>query len=114
MRDLLWSNQEKVIARKVFDQALQREFAAVIAKAKQLAGKIDKPADLWKLEDYLRRSRKKIDEKYDYSYSVLPVVFASLVLDGRLTEEELQGLGDDKLAMIHAYLHIYSDVHAGS
>jgi hypothetical protein len=32
MHDLKWSNQDKAIARKAFNQALEREFAAVIEK----------------------------------------------------------------------------------
>ena len=30
---------------------------------------------------------------YDYHYSILPLVFAHLLRDGRVTEDDLQGLG---------------------
>lgn len=106
MRDLKWSPEEKRIARKAFDQALHQEFEAVIRNAKQMASKIERPSDLWKLESYLTRSRKKIDSKYDYRYSVLPLVFGSLIQEGHLHEADLQGLGEDKLRYIRSYLNL--------
>ena len=33
-------------------------------------------------------------------YSVLPIVFAQLVTDGRITPEELHGLAEDKLRYV--------------
>jgi len=40
------------------------------------------------------------DRDFDYRYSVLPHVFASLLRDGRLTEDDLLGLAPDKLDAI--------------
>src|SRR5690349_4935437 len=74
-RYLKWSQREKRIAREAFERALEREFEAAIRTAKEMAGKIRQPADLWDLESYLTQSRKAIDRKYDYSYSVLTEVF---------------------------------------
>ena len=68
---LKWSQTEKRIARKAFERALDREFQAVIRTAKEMAGKIEQPAELWDLESYLTQSRKAIDRKYDYRHSVL-------------------------------------------
>lgn len=101
MRDLKWSPAEKAIARKAFDLALSRELDAVIRQAKDRAAKIDQPAHLWDLERFLTQRRKEIDAKYDYRYSVLPTVFASLVREGLLTMQDLLGLGDDKLPFIN-------------
>ena len=100
LRDLHWTGAEKAIARKAFHLALQREFDAVIQKAKKKAASIKEPGDLWKLEDYLTRSRNYIDRTYDYRYSVLLRVFANLLRLGRLNGEELAGLADDKLEYI--------------
>jgi Asp-tRNA(Asn)/Glu-tRNA(Gln) amidotransferase B subunit len=100
MRDLKWSPAEKVIARKAFDRALQAELAEVIREAKNMAGKIEQPAELWELENYLTNRRKEIDRKYDYRYSVLPSVFAILIREGRLREEDLRGLAEDKLRYV--------------
>jgi Photoprotection regulator fluorescence recovery protein len=103
MRELKWSPAEKAIARKAFDRALQRELEAVARKAKQMAGKIKEPSELWELERYLTQRREEIDLKYDHRYSVLPLVFGDLIREGRLTEEELHGLAEDKLGYIRGY-----------
>jgi hypothetical protein len=100
MNDLTWSPGEKAAARKAFDLALKRELDEVIRKTKERAAKIQEPSDLWKLEDYLTERRKEIDTKYDYRYSVLLWVFIRVRQEGRLTEEELQGLSQDKLDRI--------------
>jgi hypothetical protein len=71
-----------------------------------MAGKIEQPADLWNLESYLTESRKEIDRKYDYRYSVLVGVFGRLVREGLLSEEELRGLGEDKLEFIRSYVKV--------
>jgi len=76
-RDFKGSHTEKGIARKAFERALKREFHAVIRTAKEMAAKIEQPADLWDLESYLTKSRREIDRKYDYRYSVLVEVFGS-------------------------------------
>ena len=101
MRDLKWSPAEKTIARKAFDRALGRELEAVILETKSKAAKIQEPSGLWELERYLTQRRQEIDRKYDYRYSVLPLVLANLLSGGRLNENELHGLGEDKLGYIH-------------
>ena len=100
MREVKWSPSEKNIARRVFEAALQREFDAITQEVKQMAQRIKTPSDLWALEDYLTQSRKEIDRKFDYRYSVLPIVFAQLITDGRITHEELLGLAEDKLGYV--------------
>lgn len=100
IRNLKWSQAEKVIARNAFDRALQKELEEVIQQSKRLAEKIQQPSDLWELEGFLTKRRNEIDRKYDYRYSVLPEVFGCLVRDGRISEDELHGLAEDKLAYI--------------
>lgn len=100
IRNLKWSQAEKVIARNAFDRSLQKELEEVIQQAKRLAEKIKQPSDLWELEGFLTKRRNEIDRKYDYRYSVLPEVFGYLVREGRVTEDELHGLAEDKLAHI--------------
>ena len=70
------------------------------------SGNIEQPTDLWDLEHYLTESRKRIDRTYDYRYSVLTDVFGGLVREGRLSEDELQGLGEDKLQSIRSYARL--------
>jgi Asp-tRNA(Asn)/Glu-tRNA(Gln) amidotransferase B subunit len=106
VRHLKWSHAEKQIARKAFELALDREFRSVIRRAKDMAGKIEQPTDLWDLEHNLTESRKRIDRTYDYRYSVLTDVFGRLVREVRLSEDELQGLGEDKLQSIRSYARL--------
>ncbi len=103
MRDLNWSPKEKAVARKAFDRALQRELEAVTIEAKTRARKIQQPSDLWELERYLTERRKQIDREYEYKYSVLILVFGNLMRQGRLSEEELLGLNQDKLDSIRRF-----------
>jgi hypothetical protein len=110
MRDLTWSHAERVIAREAFRRALEREFREVITKTKEMAKNIEQPADLWELEGALSDSRKDIDRRYDYRYSVLPLVFGNLVRQGRLSMEELSGLWEDKLKAIRSYVRLFDDV----
>jgi len=100
MQDLKWSATEKGIARKAFNLALERELQAVILEAKSMAAKIQEPSGLWDLEQYLTQRRREIDHIYDYRYSVLPLVLAKLLSNGRLVEDGLHGLGEDKLGWI--------------
>jgi hypothetical protein len=100
MGDLKWSPAEKVIARKAFHLALGRELQSVILEAKSKAAKIQEPSGLWELEQYLTQRRNDIDRMYDYRYSVLPLVLANLLSSGRLVEDELHGLREDKLDCI--------------
>lgn len=100
MFDFKWSHAEKVVARRAFDQALHNELQATIKEAKVRAAKVSKPDELWELEDWLSERRQDIDRRYDYRYSVLPMVFAHLIREGRLREEDLKGLCLEKLAVI--------------
>ena len=103
MRDLRWSGAEKAIARKVYESALRQELEAVVRETKEMAAKIEQVGDVWELENYLTQRRREIDRQYDYRYSVLPEVFGNLIREGRVREEDLRGLGDDKLDYIQAY-----------
>ena len=97
-----WSKSEKAIARTAFDAALKRELQEVMQEAKQMANKIKEPADAWDLEHYLTERRKEINRKYDYRYSQLTHVFGRLLYEGRVSEEELGGLREDKLKPIRS------------
>jgi Photoprotection regulator fluorescence recovery protein len=97
-----WSKSEKAIARTAFDAALKRELQDVMHRTKQMANQIKEPADVWELEHYLTERRKEIDRTYDYRYSQLRHVFGRLLYEGRVSEEELRGLSDDKLKSIRS------------
>jgi hypothetical protein len=67
-----------------------------------MASQIQQLSDLWDLESYLTQRRKEIDGKYDYRYSRLTHVFGKLLHEGRLREEELRGLREDKRKSIRS------------
>src|SRR5215469_12961655 len=101
-----WSREEKILARKAFEGALGREFERLIRKIKEMASKIEQPSQLWDLEYYLSQRRKEIDQKYDYRYSQLPMVFGLLIREGKLKEQELSGLGEDKIEHIRKWARL--------
>lgn len=100
MREWKWSPAEKAVARRIFDLALRRELDAVLREAKERAARITEAPELWELEGWLGDQRRRIDSTFDYRYSVLPMVFASLLRDGKLTEDNLLGLDPCKLDAI--------------
>jgi hypothetical protein len=100
MRGHDWSPAEKKIARAAFDAALETTLAGIMAEFKAKAAAVTEPSEMWELEDYLRERSREVDETFDYRYSQLIDVFARLILDGRLEEKRLDGLGEEKRADI--------------
>ncbi|HET7872722.1 MAG TPA: hypothetical protein VFL42_09440 [Terriglobales bacterium] len=100
MRDWKWSAGEKAIARKTFEQALEEELRQTVAAFKDRSARVKDASELWKIEDWLAERRKDIDQKYDYRYSVLGLVFERLVREARVKKDDLRGLSADKLEMI--------------
>ena len=74
----------------------------MIQQAKQMAAEIKEPSELWELEHHLTQRRKEIDRKYEYRASKLTFVFGTLLHEGRLTEQDLMGLREDKLEAIRS------------
>jgi hypothetical protein len=64
---------------------------------------IKKDKDIWELHNYLSERREQVDSKYDYRYSVLLNVFAALIMEGFLFEDDLEGLSDEKIAIIDKF-----------
>jgi hypothetical protein len=77
-----------------------------------MASQIQQSSDLWDLESYLTQRRKEIDRKYDYRYSRLTQVFGKLLHEGRLREEELRGLREDKLDAIRSCAEFLARIDA--
>ncbi|MDQ1316065.1 MAG: hypothetical protein QG662_2174 [Pseudomonadota bacterium] len=96
----MWSESEKKVARRAFDGALKKEYAALMNRLKDLAEKAGTPEDIWAIHDFLTEQRKMIDRKYDYRYSQLVMVFGGLLGEGRITDKELEGLKEEKLDLI--------------
>ena len=103
---------ETTTVRRAFDAVLRRELQEVMQETKRMASRIKEPSDLWDLEHYLARRRKEIDHKYDSRSSHLTQVFGRLLREGRLAEEELHGLREDKLASIRSYAKFLAESDA--
>ena len=78
----------------------QRKCEAVLTKLKERIATADKPADIWLIHDFLTEKIKKIEDKYDYRYSMLILVFARLLKEGWLQEPDLHGIANDKIEKI--------------
>ena len=95
MRGESWSKSQKKHARELFDLALEREYKALIEEINLV--KVESRDEVWELRERLNRKAKEMDRKYDYRYSQLIFVFAQLLREGYLTEDELSVLGEEKL-----------------
>lgn len=100
MSEFKWSPSEKKAARAAFDLALDRELKAIRQEVEALLQKSGDESSIWRVHDYLSAKRREVDEKYDYRYSVLTLVFSRLVIEGWLTLDDLSGIGAEKIEMI--------------
>src|SRR5437867_2263827 len=100
MREFTWSATEKKAARAAFDLALGRELKSMRQEAAAMLQNSTDDRVIWRLHDYLSEKRREIDEKYDYRYSVLMLLFPRLVSEGWLKADELAGIGADKVDVI--------------
>jgi Photoprotection regulator fluorescence recovery protein len=95
-----WTETEQEIAQKAFDRAYERETKALIEHIRQGVSEVQRLDDIWNLHDFLSARRHDLDGKYDYRFSVLIFVFASLFKEGWLSVDDLNGLAVDKIAKI--------------
>jgi hypothetical protein len=109
MNDFKWSKTEKKIARAAFEKAYQRECSDLIEKIHTKAGEITEPDNIWHFHDFLTEKRDEIDEKYDYRYSKLILVFARLVKDGWLNFNDLIGLTENKIDRIESLVNFWNE-----
>ena len=100
MNHLTWSKTEKLVAKTAFEKAYRKECEATLEKLKGNVASVKEPDDLWQVLDFLRKKLNEIERKYDYRYSVLIFVFATLLKEGWLQETDLKGLNVDKLQKI--------------
>ncbi len=107
--DLRWSPSEKKIARAAYDAAIAVALARIMTEFKRRAELAREPSDMWAIESYLRDERREIDEMFTYSYSKLPNVFGYALSKGYLNEDQLVGLGEDKLYPIKRMASFFSN-----
>lgn len=105
-----WSKQEKEIARWAFSAAYECECISIAHRALKMMAEINEPSDIWEIHDYLTEKRKETDQKYDFRYSVLLFVFARLICEGWVREEDLDGLSGKKLQEIRRIAELISGI----
>lgn len=102
--NLEWSSSEKKVARSAFDKALEVAQGKTLAEFKKKASEATTFSDMWEIEDHLRQQRRDLEQLFDYRYSQLIIVFASLIRKGYLDEKLLNGLSQDKRDEIGRFL----------
>ena len=105
-REPKWSHSEKKIAQRIFRDALQRELAGVAKEAKNRVASLKEPSDLWDLENFLTRRRNEIDAQFDFRYSALPMVFATLLQNRKISESDLEGLSKEKIEFVRSLAQV--------
>ena len=65
---------------------------------------LKKHDDIWELNRFLNKLSCQMEEKYDYRYSMLTIVFARLMQEGWMFYSDLDGLGEDKIDQIKMIL----------
>ena len=100
MNDTKWTKKEKLIAREAFHKAYKSECMSIADNLKNMINEVSCPDDLWEVRNYLSKTLKNIEKKYDFRYSVLILVLAQLMQDGWIEKNELIGLSEDKISKI--------------
>jgi hypothetical protein len=98
--EIPWTTAEKKTARRAFDKAFERHCATITAEVRRMLENVTAPSDIWRVQEYLSEHRKTVDRIYQYRYSGLLLVFSILMRDGWLTEADLVGLQQEKIARI--------------
>ena len=98
--EVTWTATKKKTARRAFDKAFERHCTLITAEARRMLENVNAPSDIWRVQEYLSEHRKEVDRIYQYRYSVLLLVFSRLMRDGWLTEVDLAGLQQGKIARI--------------
>ena len=102
MNDFKWSPAEKNLSRRAFEKALESALSEVLAEFKAKAAAAGTPEEMWNVQRFLASKEREIEEKYDYRYSRLILVFARLLREGRIQEDQLAGLSEEKLTFIRS------------
>jgi hypothetical protein len=106
VNEITWSEAEQKIAEAAFKTAYDRETSTLIREIRESASEITQLEQIWRLHDFLSARRHEIDGKYDFSYSVLLITFATFIKQGWLQPTDLEGLAKDKLAKISSLARI--------
>ncbi|WP_216904134.1 hypothetical protein [Synechococcus sp. CCY 9618] len=97
-----WTELEQDIARRAFDRAHARAVAGIVQAVQAQVSNLESAEQCWKLHDFLSIQRHEVEGRFDFRLPGLLFVFASLVKDGLLQVDELEGLDREKLSKIAA------------
>ena len=97
-----WTDQEQAVARDAFERAYGRSTVALIEAVRLQAETLQTVDAVWQLHDFLRIPRPGSEGRFDFRLDGILFVFASLVKEGLLQLDELQGLDADKLGKVSA------------
>ena len=97
-----WTDTEQSVAREAFDRAYTRAVQQLVAQVRAKADELEDAETVWQLHDYLSIERHTIEGRFDFRLDGILFVFASLVKEGLLQLDELQGLDADKLGKVSA------------
>lgn len=97
-----WSEAEQAIAKAAFDSAYNRAIDGLIAAIRSQVEGLKTAETVWELHDFLSIQRHVIEGRFDLRSEGILFVFASLVKEGLLQLDELQGLDQDKLGKVKA------------
>ena len=97
-----WTEQEQAVARSAFESAYNRAIQGLIAAVKTQAASLGDVNSVWELHDFLSIQRHVIEGRFDFRFEGILFVFASLIKEGLLHVDELQGLDSEKLGKISA------------
>jgi len=61
---------------------------------------MEDPKEIWKIYDYLKKSRRDMDSKYDYRYLILTIVLGKLMKEGLILDSDIDELSQDKIDAI--------------
>ncbi|HBH72700.1 MAG TPA: hypothetical protein DDY43_04510 [Synechococcales bacterium UBA10510] len=97
-----WTEQEQAVGLTALNRAQARTIERLIADLHRQVIELTSADQIWQLHDFLSIQRHGIEGRFEFRQESILFVFASLVKEGFLNLDELQGLDSEKLAKIMA------------
>ncbi len=100
MQNLTWSANEKQLARTVFERAALEEERELLEYFKRKSATLKNMEGLRSLLHEMQETERRYQEKFDFRYSQLIILFGRLVREGRIGIEVFNGFSQEKLEFI--------------
>jgi len=97
-----WTEQEQAVGITALNLAQTRTIDRLIADLHRQVIELTSADQIWQLHDFLSIQRHGIEGRFEFRQESILFVFASLVKEGFLNLDELQGLDAEKLSKIMA------------